>query len=196
MVLAALLALALVAIPGIAGAQTTTAGWMGETPYQTTAATADELLDVNGITPGQALLNLIEAENAGEWEKIYDDLIAYTPSCYEFVRADLAYMAPEFEDFTIRQTNYIELDAGIKYARVLVSYTKTYTDRASGERVTITRTGDWMTVRCEDGVWKPTWAQGTPGSTTTEGKHPDLAVVLYDDLGPVYESVPLMTPFE
>jgi hypothetical protein len=127
-------------------------------------ASADEsvLLDDNGATPADAIEKLIEAQNAADWQKVYYDLSAYTAWCYEYVRADLACRAPKYSDFKVKTIDFIQLDAS-KYARVEVSFTLTYKDRASGETKTLSRDGDWWTVFTEGGVWKVEYANWTPG---------------------------------
>jgi hypothetical protein len=135
------------------------------------------LLDENGITPEQAIFNLIEAENAADWQKVYDDLSAYTAWCYEYVRADLASRAPQYSDFRILQTDFIQLDNS-KYARVQVAYTLEYKDRATGEQKTMNRDSDWWTVFTEDGVWRVEYANGTPGFTLNADTPHDLDIVL------------------
>lgn len=146
------------------------------------------LLDDNNTTPEQAVLALVEAENAADWQKVYSDLSAYTAWCYEYVRADLAYQTPKYSDFHVLTTDFIQLDNS-KYARVEVAYTLTYKDCATGEQKTITRNGDWWTVFTENGIWKVEYANGTPGSTFNPNTPPDVDIVLNYEAQPSVFSI-------
>lgn len=104
-------------------------------------------------TPEEAVLALVDAINAADWETRYA-LYAEPEVDFETAVSEWETAAETYEDFTVHETRRSAEDL----AEVRVTY-RAETTPPGGDRyeVVVTGDGEWWAVQRVDGGWKAQW---------------------------------------
>ncbi|HSQ22332.1 MAG TPA: hypothetical protein VLQ52_06035 [Coriobacteriia bacterium] len=110
-------------------------------------------LDSEGRRPGDALLELIAARNAADWESVYS-LYAHPEGDFEIVAREWAEAADSYRDFVVHETRAIDDESAL----VRVTYSVEVTPPGAPRReFVVAEPGEWWAVEMVDGLWKVQW---------------------------------------
>ena len=134
-----------------------------ELPSSMTSSAADGSLplpepsaahpDSTGRYPGEAVLELIAARNAADWQRVYS-LYARPEGELEIVAREWAEADESYRDFAVHETRAID-DVS---ALVRVTYSAGVTPPGAARReFVVGEPGEWWAVEMVDGLWKVQW---------------------------------------
>lgn len=109
--------------------------------------------DAEGRPPGDAVLELIAAQNAADWERVYS-LYARPEGELEIVAREWADADERYRDFTVHEARAFDETT----AFVRVTYAVEVTPPGAPRReFVIAEPGEWWAVELVDGLWKVQW---------------------------------------
>jgi hypothetical protein len=110
-------------------------------------------LDAEGRPAGDAVLELIAAHNAADWEKAYS-LYGHPEADFEMIAREWVETAGRYRDFTVHEARAVDEDTAL--VRVTYAGEATLPDGVRHEYV-IAEPGEWWAVEMVDGLWKVQW---------------------------------------
>jgi len=118
-------------------------------PHDASLPVADDA----GRTPGQAVVELIDAANDSQWKTMYS---LYATPAVDFATAEKSWLVASqtYEDFRVLEVRVVSPEA----AYVRVAFTLVTTPiHAPSYSVEYAEPGEWWPVHKVDGLWKTQW---------------------------------------